>query len=707
MQAEVKREALIHDYDNLQSYLISKCPECESPYNNAEDSTCLKCNYKFYRKGFEPKGMSDEEINYVLKRRNKNEKLMVKNEKTPIKESLVEKNLPKEKKHKTIKQKLKALFIIKNLKSKYFKEKIVNLKNDIRRTKFLTLIFLVCFFTSSIFFTYIAIFKFDIIFGDKSILANYYLLQFEFIKKNWEDILFLSMLAPLFLWLYLIVQKRDSIKRLAYSYLIILCVSLLGFNFAYLEMRAFALGDVLIERIKINKNHTAENIYWDTSEILDKLRNQHDPPKIIRGKDNITKQAILFVLDAKNRTSFYEQQVLPSTLNFFSPKISVPENSAFIMAENNLLIIKFDSDALGVISPTLAKLMVQKEISQRHVKSEPDMTIMGKQEYSQFREDQINGRIAKLDDALVKVTKVVNAYYAAVATDKSNINYNISQSDNAFNKGNSVMNSCILEQDCTYNYVPGYCSSYLYFCTSGYSYKTCKPRYSYYECANKRDFYWNLSDRYISQANEWKYQLNLDQHELSIYLGVKEIFETYKAMAMASKEDIPFELGLFTPPSDIKIVLNPDDKIETLADYFGTVVHEYFHYTSYLSDESSLPTFFEEGLTEYFARKAIKDTMGIETNEGYPLIVKVIERMMEKIPEKDFQDIYFSKSSDALASMLDNKFGKDFYKNNELYFEYISYIPPKKSLDITNNILEKIGAQKLTEEDLFSKGSNF
>ena len=189
-------------------------------------------------------------------------------------------------------------------------------------------------------------------------------------------------------------------------------------------------------------------------------------------------------------------------------------------------------------------------------------------------------------------------------------------------------------------------------------------------------------------------------------MEIKKVVEAYKAMAIASKEDIPFELGVFDPPNSIKIAID-STKIETLADYFSTVVHEYFHYTSYISEEKTLPTFFEEGLTEYFARKAVKDDMGIETNEGYPLIVKVIERMTEKIPEKDLENIYFTKDSDLLATTLDNAFGKNFSKDNELYFELISYIPSKDALEITNKLLDKIGVQELTEADLLSKDSKF
>ncbi|MCX6763354.1 MAG: hypothetical protein NTZ97_01300 [Candidatus Moranbacteria bacterium] len=568
-------------------------------------------------------------------------------------------------------------------KTKEIKEEQINIKN-----KKISLSFLVFYFiTSFVFFTYTAIYKLNTYFIGKSVFASYYLLQFQFIKNIKIWLLSFAVLSLIFLGIYIKTYiKNGSFKKLFIFYLAIIFISILGFNFAYLGMRAFALGDVFIERIKINKNHKAENVYWDTNEIVDKLKNQNEPPKIVKGEDNTTKQIILIVLNTKNRDSFYKQQVLSATLNFFSPKIIALGDPAFVIAESNLVIKKFDIDALETITPTLAKLMVEKETDQRYIKNNPGMHLMGREEYNKFREDQINEAIAEIDAKLVKVNNAVKAFSSAVAYDKGQINYNIGMANSMISQGVTAYISCKNQTTCIRYYSPRTC--YIYGVYTNYSYECgswqCdwQPLYTESYCSSQRDFYYNLADDYTGRANGWQPQLQSDQY------------------------DIPFELGLFEPPNNIKIAVD-STKIETLADYFETSVHEYFHYTSYVSEESSLPTFFEEGLTEYFARKAIKDSMGIETYEGYPLIVKVIGRMMEKIPEKDFQDIYFTKSANLLASTLDNAFGKDFSKNNELYFEFIKYIPQKDALDITNKMLDKIGVQKLTEDDLFSKSSEF
>ena len=199
--------------------------------------------------------------------------------------------------------------------------------------------------------------------------------------------------------------------------------------------------------------------------------------------------------------------------------------------------------------------------------------------------------------------------------------------------------------------------------------------------------------------------MGYDQYYLGVYVDLRDTVETYKAMAEASKEDVPYELGLFQPDLGIKVVLESDNP-ETVADNIGILVHEYLHYTSYVPD-MSLPTFFEEGLTEYFSREIVDKNMGVKTKIGYPLITKVIERMTEKISEQEFRDIYFSKNSALLTSTLDRAYGKDFSKKYELYFEFISYLPPKDALEITNKFLDKIGVEKIVEEDLYSKASEF
>lgn len=63
---KLSKKDIIHDFDNLPKHLISKCPKCGSLYNNAEDISCLKCGHKFFRDGFKPNGMTENDIEQAI-----------------------------------------------------------------------------------------------------------------------------------------------------------------------------------------------------------------------------------------------------------------------------------------------------------------------------------------------------------------------------------------------------------------------------------------------------------------------------------------------------------------------------------------------------------------------------------------------------------------------------------------------------------------
>ena len=144
----------------------------------------------------------------------------------------------------------------------------------------------------------------------------------------------------------------------------------------------------------------------------------------------------------------------------------------------------------------------------------------------------------------------------------------------------------------------------------------------------------------------------------------------------------------------------------TLADYLSTLVHEYFHYTSYVSEETVLPGFFEEGLTEYFARKAIKQELNISTQLGYPVLVKIIEKIVDDIGEDELKEIYLTKNTDRLIGILNEKYGDTFYNESELYFTLLPFLPAEDQLTVANNILIRIGGNQLNSDNIFSKESN-
>jgi hypothetical protein len=184
---------------------------------------------------------------------------------------------------------------------------------------------------------------------------------------------------------------------------------------------------------------------------------------------------------------------------------------------------------------------------------------------------------------------------------------------------------------------------------------------------------------------------------LSRYKAFEAFYKAQKRRGETLASSAYRELGLFMPPDVIRIVV--DDRVEQpdVLDLMSAVVHEYLHYASYVSDEKRfVSTFFEEGLTEYFARAALRDELVSHSHLAYPLHVVVVEEMMQKIPESELEEIYFRKDEDELERVMDRAYGEGFYRDNLVLFDDLQYATdPVQALRIANEIMNKIGGRRL------------
>jgi hypothetical protein len=223
----------------------------------------------------------------------------------------------------------------------------------------------------------------------------------------------------------------------------------------------------------------------------------------------------------------------------------------------------------------------------------------------------------------------------------------------------------------------------------------------------------NILNQYkdISSQNELITALNLrvssDESKLKEFEEYYNFYTTLGKSVKVLTENVPHELGLFLPKKTIKIVFSTTNS-HRIADYLDSLVHEYLHYASYTSDDKKLSdAFFEEGLTEYFAKQIISDDLNVSTNVGYPIFAKIITQMTKRIPESDFEEIYFTKDQNKLEGILDKVYGENFYKNTRLQFLTLQYSTnPKEALQVANDIMKKIGGEPLKEKDLFNSSSD-
>lgn len=205
----------------------------------------------------------------------------------------------------------------------------------------------------------------------------------------------------------------------------------------------------------------------------------------------------------------------------------------------------------------------------------------------------------------------------------------------------------------------------------------------------------------LKRRNKPKEQL------LAEYQYYATFFKNQKIALSSLKQTAPHELGVFENRDSIKLVFDTTNP-HAIANYVATLTHEYLHYASFVNDEQRFDnSFFEEGLTEYFARAAVKDALQTDTNLGYPVQAKIIKEMTNIIPESELAEIYFTKDEVALEKALDRVYGDNFYQNNQVIFETLQYASnAKQVLKLANDIMKRINGTPLTEKDLKSSYSN-
>lgn len=546
------------------------------------------------------------------------------------------------------------------------KQNLPHLFNGIMKKAFLLSVITLIFFT--FFFLFLTLFHLKIT-SQHSIFFEYYESFFRSIVGGWG----LLLIAFVILSVYLFNQR---IKTFFGSILIVFSILILSFNVAFFTSFLVAAAEMHLVTSKLVSDPKGSGIFFEAKTIKEKLKKTDPPPKVYGITSDLSKSIVPFYVEdqSKNKGEFYKAKVLKNIPQFLTPEADFP-NASIALVKDNLLIKEINKEEIQLISPILGKLMVKQYIKPHYIKDEPKVSVLGRQEYLKFRDDEINKQIKKIDEALTEIKGYINTFAGRVQEDRAKIAANQSAIDDAVAQKESKYNYCLTLAD-YYEIEKSYC--------------------------DRVKTQWDaLIAEYQKNIEGWQEQLAYDQKQLQEYQELEPIFENYREMIASQKDLAPQELGLFEPENSIKVVL---DKVspKAVTDFLATLTHEYLHYTSYVSEERTLPQFFEEGLTEYYSRKTIEKALNRKTNMGYPVLVKIIEEMAKKIPKEELERIYFTKSETDLIAVLDSAYGKDFYKDSEYYFTAISFAPPRESLKIANNIMFRIGGKDLKEEDLYS-----
>lgn len=382
--------------------------------------------------------------------------------------------------------------------------------------------------------------------------------------------------------------------------------------------------------------------------------------------------------------SFYKENLISTIPQSVLLKTKDLEKPIYLVGKT-LVVREIDKEVFQTIAPTLVKKLIRKNLAPRYIKDEPEVTIISRQDYLKYRESEINKQVEIIAGYINDAKKLLGNYGYNIGVARNNI---------STLQGYIAQNSQIRDEE--YNSCMS--ATYTYYgIYSNYTYRRYSDAYCQQLKAYRDQQTAQYQDDLRTNQNNLAYYQSL-YSELNEYLNQ---FENYKVFIESTKSQTPYELGIFEPDKSIKVVLETVSE-KDINNFLVTLTHEYIHYTSYVSEERALPQFFEEGLTEILARKVVKDELHKDTNIGYPIVVKIINAMTKKISIDKLEEIYFTKNEDELAGLLDEAFGKNFYKDSMLYFALIPLSPVDEALKFANNLIFKIGGETLNEDDFKS-----
>lgn len=524
-----------------------------------------------------------------------------------------------------------------------------------------------------------------------NLLVAYFQNQLIFIKKN----IFLTGVVALLSLFFVTFQFKSKTGKKRLSLLIVSSITTLVVVFfalvlAYLGVFGYGIGEVAVLSSRIRTSPSSVGLVWGKDKIVEEIRNRGEAPDLVGVETSVDETIFeLALVEDKKKSEFYRKRVAVNIPDNFLFSLGIPKES-LILYKDHLLITELVKEDIETVSPIIGKLYLKRQLAPRYIKDEPTVQVMGRQEYLKYRDELISEAVEEIEGYIIKIQNEIDVAYGDIATARSEITSYESWLATASSSRDAAYNSCVNEICYTYSY-----SYYTGYYTVPYR---C---YSDAYCNSVRQSWDNAIAENQSGLQEWRNYLASQQRYLAELQELETLFKDYATLVESQKEQTPYELGIFEPERNIKVVLDYVNS-KSVADYYVTLVHEYLHYTSYVSEERYLPQFFEEGLTEYFARKIVKEELDTSTNLGYPLIIKIIAEMSKKIPEDTWLDVYFNKDEKLLILTLNDVYGDNFYEESERHFTLMSYVSSKEALKIANDIMFKIGGSELTEEDLQS-----
>lgn len=475
---------------------------------------------------------------------------------------------------------------------------------------------------------------------------------------------------------------KKYLFSLFHSSILLIC----GFFLSYIFLLLIACIQLNFFSVLIRINPKLLGVVTDRETIVRQIKTSPIPLEI-SSSDKEQKRILFAIGEATSGTeNVYGKFLLPSISRFFLLPIHKPEGG-MLLVDNILIFTELNQKDIQEVSPYLAYTFARQYFQNRYIKYYPKTYIMTRAQYLEFRKNDGKNKLAKVEEQIKISEDSISTFSAQLDTDKE-----------ALTQTQETLKKDYAQREDRYK-----------ACYSAGSYKN-----KVFTRLNTDDYcktIYNSFDDQIKNTNDLietlKNKIQTGQQKLSDAQKFALFFKTQRNVVKIQSNNIPHELGVFTPDNTIEIALDTSNS-HAIADYFETLIHEYYHYASYSKEKHFTDLFFEEALTEYFARKTVENSLNFSTNLGYPVHVKLMSEIVKSIPESDLANVYFTKDEARLEELFNRVYGNNFYKDTRTLFATLQFTSdPKQILSLANRIMKKIGSPPLKESDIFSAYSNY
>ncbi len=191
---------------------------------------------------------------------------------------------------------------------------------------------------------------------------------------------------------------------------------------------------------------------------------------------------------------------------------------------------------------------------------------------------------------------------------------------------------------------------------------TCYSNFSKEQCSEGENEIEQFKNEYQTSITLFNKTISEQRFERASAYGEKANFVKMIDDKSASDLKVTAMRGL-SIENTIYLKLNPE---LSFSEYLSIYTHELHHCLSWDGGESSLPSYFEEGATDYYASKTFGELVSNNFVKSYPLESSIYADIVNKVGEDKAVSVYQSKDEARLCDLLTSMSSKTCKEINDM-----------------------------------------